>query len=1089
MTRLKKQGLRGLEVKSACEGRFSRHPHPKEVGFLMGIPPFAKALKSKRLELALIGNMISPIQVVWLFAELRRVGLLHGSSESQAPTSEDLLIKYLNMLRWQKHISWPENTLEEDAVCTVMDENGSKQVKFKEHSTIKMLKEAELADYQIGTMLQAKIDGIEVPDHLPLKQLTYSLSLRRKCQAKLEGSPLLLKLLNEQGEEIHMVEFGSSLAMLFQHLDRRPTFRCFDEEEQIIGWHQKLLRSCVIRLCPIFFASGDEDDREEEDEFPFEVEDGNEWQEDCSSEFQAVIHRVAVSLKDEVDNIYFASAQGGGLDSHTMETACKGIISMVEEERRRSIGLITPTLVKDFLESDRTVVCESIMKLVQQENVKEFFVIGAFQNHWQVFHLRWSQKELFVVISDARENMMGKTLDDFLRPFQMALGVEKITVSKDNVLIQGPDKICGAIALMHLAYLLGLLASAKYEEVSNWYLLLRWRHGQPFRAQGNDVEDLREWLVSLLPEKGVPNGKVEARAADAVKSLSLSELKRAKDSSNPWKIMKGLTDKKGKTFRWVLQDELQQHIDQKAQSGFGVEGRRKPKNLKNDEPTGGTSQFVDPSTVMLKTGSFVDSKGADLPILDILQVKVNARGIALAASADLKAWLMAGKSISLSALALVTTSVIPEDLQRCLPHSCIRFPVILKASGDPMLLTGSLVQLGDEHVSKRSTVGAPVISTSPTAALKIHVYRDEWQRDWSIFCAKPVSQLQELFPQLQACNGKACGLDCCKWHQDVDGTYESPILDVWSWFWQRKEGGKTKAKDAFVFTVMMRVPEDHSPVLQPLSGLEGVYFEPRDPTGRQTDDNFAVVWLGRCEKADAQVHVRSMEKVRALCRLKDRYGLRVKIEDEEDVFGSLFPQRIYVPCKPTDIYVMEPLPFGIQKFGVAKLIKDLHWAAKPMQPKGSSSGSLAWLVAAQTPPPENVLLTDTGEVMITWLRSLAPKKREVDNVIASWETKKKLHEKADPWLGNQDPWAKYKNAQTPAQQPTPVRMDQDDQVTKKLDNLQDQLKQQITKEIQATLPVALQAHSERVDRMEVDLCEMRLQGEQFQRWFKEQGEM
>lgn len=62
------------------------------------------------------------------------------------------------------------------------------------------------------------------------------------------------------------------------------------------------------------------------------------------------------------------------------------------------------------------------------------------------------------------------------------------------------------------------------------------------------------------------------------------------------------------------------------------------------------------------------------------------------------------------------------------------------------------------------------------------------------------------------------------------------------------------------------------------------------------------------------------------------------------LYGRLFPNRIYVNCKPTDVYAVEPLPVGTQKYGVAKLLKEIGWQAKPMQPRGSSSGAVAWLV-------------------------------------------------------------------------------------------------------------------------------------------------
>ena len=1092
LQRLQKQGLRGLKVQSAHPEAFSRHPHPCEVGILMGIPPFAKLLGSMRLELSLIGNMVSPIQVLWLFAELERVGLVRGTHlGSTEPVNT--MTRFLDMLMWQKNVAWPTTDWDKQPsseVCQLKDQQGVKQVLFEHGKLIRELKEAELTEAPVGHLIKILVDGIEVPDHVLLQQRQYEVLVYPKKQINMSEDLLMVEFDFGSHKETHLIPFGFTLADIFLHADRPLLFRCFDSKNgQLIGWQQKLLSNTSVVMIPLFRAQGEEDEGEEEDEFPFELEDGDEWMESCSDDFRQIIDKVAEALR-EADTCSSRYISGGGIDSQTMEIASKSIVGMLDQHRQNNIGLISPTLVKDFLGSERHVIKEAIARLIREEGVREFLVVGAFNNHWQVLHLRWSEKELFVVVADAREAMMTRILEQFLAPFLLALGLEKLTISKDNLLLQKPDKICGALALVHAAYLLGLMATANYEEVSDWYLSLRWRDGQPFRAQGSEADEVSNWLLGFLPDKGVPPQRLQGRVKEAMQSLPLQELMKAKQSNNPWRILKGILDKKGKIFRWVQQDELQAHIDEKAQSGYGVAGLKKPsQSRQKDEPESHTPT-VDPSTVYLKAGCFVDSKGADVPILEIEQIKVNARGVALANLTDIRAWLFSGKSISLSALALVTPCVIPDDLQGCLPHTCIRYPVLLRASGDPMLLTGSLIQLGDDIVSKKSTMGAPVIATTPTATLKLHVYRDEWQGDWQLFCNKPLGQLQEVFPQLTSCSGKACGIDCKKWHQDLDGTNESPILDVWSWFWQRKEGGKARAKDSFLFTVMLRVPADHSGCLQSLSGREGLYVEPRDPSGRQTDPRFAVIWLGKCEKGEAMVHVQSSEKVKALCRLKDRFGLRVIAEDEGEIYATLFPNRIFVPCKPTDIYVMEPLPIGTQKFGVAKLIKAMNWAAKPMQPKGSSSGSLAWLVAAQNPPNENVVLTDSGEVMITWLRSLAPKRKEVDNVIASWETKKKLQEAPDPWVNGNDPWARYRTP-TPAVLPVqqPIRIDQDDSVKSKFEELQAEMKQQIVKQIQESLPTALQEQTERMEKMEVDMQELRLQGEQFNDWFKGQSEI
>lgn len=68
---------------------------------LDGLSPFRKTLDSGRGVLCLLGNLVSPVQVLWVAGQvLRQLGVLQIS-----PC--DLLRHYLSDLRWQKELAWP----------------------------------------------------------------------------------------------------------------------------------------------------------------------------------------------------------------------------------------------------------------------------------------------------------------------------------------------------------------------------------------------------------------------------------------------------------------------------------------------------------------------------------------------------------------------------------------------------------------------------------------------------------------------------------------------------------------------------------------------------------------------------------------------------------------------------------------------------------------------------------------------------------------------------------------------------------------------------------------------------------------------
>ena len=196
---------------------------------------------------------------------------------------------------------------------------------------------------------------------------------------------------------------------------------------------------------------------------------------------------------------------------------------------------------------------------------------------------------------------------------------------------------------------------------------------------------------------------------------------------------------------------------------------------------------------------------------------------------------------------------------------------------------------------------------------------------------------------------------------------------------------------------------------------------------------------------------------------------------------------------------MEPLPVGMQKSGLVKLLKEIDWSARPMHPKHTNQEGLAWLVAAQDAPEEPLVTTSAGDVVITWIRSLEPKRPKVDTTIASIATRKHCAQSSsstatsldDPWL-KQDPWGGYRATSKP---PQPARcetyaMDASDAAQTKLDEIEANLQQKMTEKLEASLALIneKQASDPWKEQMQVDLEELKQQNSQFTQWFHESSE-
>ena len=268
--------------------------------------------------------------------------------------------------------------------------------------------------------------------------------------------------------------------------------------------------------------------------------------------------------------------------------------------------------------------------------------------------------------------------------------------------------------------------------------------------------------------------------------------------------------------------------------------------------------------------------------------------------------------------------------------------------GEPVLIFGSLKNLGDQKVNRHIAGNLTQIDIIENVVVRLHVYRDELSEPWDTLIKSPVRLLQQLLPPLQLCAGEGCGADCPKTHQPVGEHLDSIIMEVWGRSFGKVEGGRQAAPEANYFSVFLRVPAS---VLRPLllTTVAGIYMDPRKD--KSPDDQFRVIWLPSLSATEAQHANKTCAKALGLVRMRQRYGIRVEADDEESAFKQLKPEATFIATRVQRTFQLFPLPHGLQRAGLIKILSDLKWVAKPLQPgRGPTRRNLlaSWVVRSST---------------------------------------------------------------------------------------------------------------------------------------------
>eukprot|EP00435_Cladocopium_sp_Y103_P044798 s2183_g12.t1 len=606
---------------------------------------------------------------------------------------------------------------------------------------------------------------------------------------------------------------------------------------------------------------------------------------------------------------------------------------------------------------------------------------------------------------------------------------------------------CGTVALMHVAALLGVSHCLPMHDERGLHC--------HFQQATSEASHLFAWgkasssdpLALLLVSKGVPEDKGTERAKQVRDRLGQGQIQQILGSSNPWASLKEAASKPGKMFRLITEAEQQEYINQRAKTKFGAKipnsKQKKQASIQRGQPL-----QLDPELFRLNPQHFQDQAGDPVPQISFSEVGADQHGIALCTSAMARHFLENPKSISTFGLALLLVDPLPAALIKEAKLTPMVFPALCKTTDEHTIIMGHILQLGDSPVKRKMAGNESDPDKISTQVIKIQVYKDQFELPWDQFSQSPVRTLLQSMDALKLCKGQNCGVDCPKHHQDIDETLDAVILEVWSRAFLAEAGKTVEPSKAFLFTVFLRIPA--SALLKLLTTLpQGIYVEPRGGQPREQDEKFKVVWLPGATFTEAQHKCRTYAKSLCLVRLKQKYGIRVRKEDEAVAWGILRPGTEFVDMSIQTIYELFPVPHGTQRQAITQILADWKWKARALQPGKGNYHHMSWRVGACEPPPAPILTAFGADVIISAVKDLQVQESK-PTIYATAKTQKSLREpasssashkstssNADPWLDT-DPWGGYdKKINLPSTTSLPSRREE----------LQAQIRQDVEKEV------------------------------------------
>ena len=503
------------------------------------------------------------------------------------------------------------------------------------------------------------------------------------------------------------------------------------------------------------------------------------------------------------------------------------------------------------------------------------------------------------------------------------------------------------------------------------------------------TDNIELQLQQLLETHGVPVNASTQRASSIIDQLGRKTISQILRSAKSWKDLKAQANLHVPKVQLVLPGELEQLIQNRLKEGTPF-GRHKQK--KGGTPSNKGIIQLQPEDICIPHGIF--RSGSSQPIAQIPKTHIgpDATGIVIVNAFEATPYIKLNRPVSSQGLAMLVL-----DHESTTVHGqgqVIRFPATCNKTGEPMLLSGRLIQIGSVEISRNEPTQKLKVEEEETKVIRILAYRDEIEPAtvWGDFATQPVKQIVKWTPALQ----------------NID---QQVVLDVWDRQWVNLKLDKVRPQEAQIFLVTVRVLAiDLQPLLS-LSGQQGLYFEPRTADGRSPCPQYRVLWMAKLDRDNVNIAIQTATHWSCIVRSGNRIGIRTKEQDAETIHQLHRPNTPFIDAARPKQFAAGPFPFGSTKDSLSKIFTKWGWEARPLQPRARASDGtgIIWTVLAGQPPEFEIYQLHHGDVLISELTS---KRVEVagpkHGVLASAKTIAALHEpKPDAvnlWNVQGDPW-------------------------------------------------------------------------------------
>ena len=264
--------------------------------------------------------------------------------------------------------------------------------------------------------------------------------------------------------------------------------------------------------------------------------------------------------------------------------------------------------------------------------------------------------------------------------------------------------------------------------------------GPRLRAGGagpKSTESPQDFLRDLLRQHGVFADRLEQRCQTITKAIRPQDIASLAQSTRPWHDLKQHANMSVPRIQLILSDELQAQIEKRAGQG-GQLGRKKNKESHQDHirnmnmEVQAADLFVPPGVYQLTTGDIV-------PQISLKELRADTSGVILASETEATAVLRRPRPLTSGGVALIIIGQVADTIGAAAKE--IRFPATFKPTGEPILTTGWLLQLGAVTVQRAVPTASLGVELVPTQCIRAVIYRDQTDEEWAEIAAHPVRHL------------------------------------------------------------------------------------------------------------------------------------------------------------------------------------------------------------------------------------------------------------------------------------------------------------------------------------------------------------